>query len=506
MFSVSSVRHTVISALVCAVSLSLAPAHAADSSGSKNTTTVKINQGDTHKSKRIVLSLDKGAIVELPTDARDVMVSNPAIVDAMVRTSRRIYLLGKGVGQANVFFLDAQGKQIFNIEVQVERDLRPLRQMLTRYLPDARIEVAAINDKVVLSGFVPSASAATQARDLAVKFISPEGTDTDKVLNLLAIDANEQVMLKVRIVEMQRSVSKQFGASWDAFYTPDGNISIVDGVPTTSGDTLLTMAGDNPFSLLGSALSGSGIGASNLGTSGGVSALLGLMERTGLVKTLAEPTLTAISGEPANFLAGGEFPVPTGRDRDGNVNVVFKQFGVGLGFTPVVMNEGRISLRISTEVSELTTAGALVSGGGTTTNDDGSTTSIGGISVPALRVRRAESTVELPSGGSLVLAGLLQESTRQNIDGLPGAKDVPVLGALFRSRDFQSNESELVIIVTPYLVRPVSERDINTPADGFAAPSDLGTILLGRLNSVYGVNDSKKTTTGWQGPVGHIVE
>ncbi|TNE58038.1 MAG: type II and III secretion system protein family protein [Alphaproteobacteria bacterium] len=494
------IKQAAISVLVGAGALVTVPAHAGD-----DVEHFVVNQGDTGQTKRIVLSLDKGAIVELPTDARDVLASNPTVVDAMVRTQRRIYIIGKKVGQANVFVLDSAGKQILNLEVQVERDVTPLENMLKRYLPNSRIEVSALNDRVVLTGFVPSAAASAQAKELAEKFID-KGTE-DTVVNLLAIDANEQVMLKVRIVEMQRSVSKQFGMSWEAFVSPDGNIIGFDanGVPLTDGSTIVNSVGDNPFSLIGKALSNTAFTAAHLGSDGGAAATLSLMERTGLVKTLAEPTLTAISGEAANFLAGGEFPVPTGRDRDGNVNITFKKFGVGLGFTPVVLDEGRISLRISTEVSELASKGSILMGANTLVNDDGSITTIGGINIPALRVRRAESTVELPSGGSLVMAGLLQENSGQTIDGLPGAKDVPVLGALFRSRDFQSDETELVIIVTPYLVNPVNERELKTPADGFAPPSDLGTILLGRLNSVYGVGNNSKPSN-WQGPVGHIVE
>ncbi len=473
-----------------------------------NTMLVKIDQGGGHMSERIVLSLDKSAVVELPANIRDIMVANPEIADAVIRTPRRVFVLGKKVGQTNIFFMDPSGKQILNLELQVERDLSVLERMYSEYLPNARIKVAALNDKVILSGFVSSAAAANQARNLAAKFIGEEESGVESVVNMLTIDATEQVMLKVRIVEMQRNIAKQFGVSWDAYYSPDGDITgfSLDGSPITDGDSLISGGSDNPFSLLGRALSSSGFGLGTAGTSGGASATLNLMERVGLVKTLAEPTLTAISGEAANFLAGGEFPVPTGRDRDGNIVIDFKEFGVGLGFTPLVMSEGRISMRISTEVSELTTAGALLTSGSSTTDDDGNTVTVAGINIPALRVRRAETTVELPSGGSLIMAGLLQENMRQNIDGLPGAKDVPILGALFRSRDYQSAETELVIIVTPYLVRPVSESEIQTPIDGFAPPSDLGTILLGRLNTVYSVNGSKDTGSSWRGPVGHIVE
>lgn len=441
----------------------------------ENIMLVKINAGgEGPKSENLILPLDKGAIIELPADARDVMVSNPAIVEAVIRSPRQIYVFSRQIGQANVFILDGAGKQILNLEVQVERDLDALQAMIDKFLPNSRVVVEAINDNIVLSGFVSSPAASEQARDLAARFVG----DPARVLNMAVIDTNEQVMLKVSIVEMQRSVSKQFGASWGGTY--------LQSAGTSWGFENL-----NPFSLIGSALSGSEASYSYSGSSGEASAVLRMLERVGLVRTLAEPTLTAISGEAANFLAGGEFPVPTGRDSDGNLSVTFRQFGVGLGFTPVVMSEGRISLKISTEVSELASDGAL---------------NFGGITIPSLRVRRAETTVELPSGGSMVMAGLLQEDIRQNIDGIPGAKDVPILGALFRSRDFEANETELVVIVTPYLVNPTTRGKLVTPVDGFAAGNDLDTILMGRLNKVYGVSGKGLSRRNWQGPVGMIVQ
>ena len=219
------------------------------------------------------------------------------------------------------------------------------------------------------------------------------------------------------------------------------------------------------------------------------------LERVGLVHTLAEPNLTAVSGEAAKFLAGGEFPVPTGRDRDGNILITFKQFGVGLAFTPVVLDKGHISLQVSTEVSELTNTGAFsLEGAGNT----------GGLTIPALAVRRAETTVELPSGGSLMIGGLLQQQSKQNIDAFPGLKELPVLGALFRSRDFQNNETELVVMVTAYLVDPVNEQRIAGPDDGFVVPTDFETIFLGRLNAVYGKNTRLSTVP--KNTVGYIVQ
>jgi pilus assembly protein CpaC len=220
------------------------------------------------------------------------------------------------------------------------------------------------------------------------------------------------------------------------------------------------------------------------------------MEQLGLIHTLAEPNLTAVSGEAAKFLVGGEFPVPISRDRDGNVVVQFKAFGVALAFTPVVLDKGHISLQVSTEVSELTNTGAFVLEG---------VGGQGGISIPALAVRRADTTVELPSGGSLVIGGLLQQQTKQNIDGFPGLKDLPVLGALFRSRDFQNNETELVVMVTAFLVDPVAEARLARPDQGYVTPTDLETIVNGRLNSVYG-NAPNSSAGAPNTTVGYIID
>jgi pilus assembly protein CpaC len=223
---------------------------------------------------------------------------------------------------------------------------------------------------------------------------------------------------------------------------------------------------------------------------------LNALETVGLLHTLAEPNLTAVSGETAKFLAGGEFPVPAGRDQQGNVSIDFKQFGVGLSFTPIVLSAGRISLQISTEVSELTNTGAFTLSGG-----NGAGTAV---TIPALNVRRAETTVELPSGGSFAIAGLMQHATKQQIDAFPGVKDLPVLGALFRSRDFQNQETELVVMVTAYLVNPTSEAQLASPSDGYITPTDPETLLLGQLNTIY-KKDTKQVSPQAQAPVGFVV-
>jgi pilus assembly protein CpaC len=252
-------------------------------------------------------------------------------------------------------------------------------------------------------------------------------------------------------------------------------------------------------------------GPGRLVTENQVDATIEAFERVGLLRVLAEPNLTAISGEAAKFLAGGEFPVPVQAD-DGQISVEFKPFGVGLAFTPIVLSGGRISLKLSTEVSELTSEGAFATGDSSFVDANGLRQIIRGITIPALQVRRAETTVEMPSGGAIVMAGLIQERTRQALEGIPGAKDLPVFGALFRSRDFVNAETELVIIVTPYLVQPTTPDRLKTPVDGFQLASEADTIFGGRLNAVYRPPTSAPANAGGQqtppklqGPFGHII-
>ena len=482
--------------------------------------------------QRLTLSLDKAAVVQLDADARDVLVSNPDLVDAVVRTPRRIFLLATKVGQTNAFFFDVAGKQILSLDIRVEKDVVDLTGLMKASLPNSAIQVQAMNDNIVLTGSVASALESTRAADLAAHFLG----DPKKVINMLSVAGGAQVMLKVRIAEMNRSVAKQFGIDLTAAAT-------VAGVPGVVGTS-------NPFGLLGRALSdmsggqagsvctgqffpqtstqnasslstgnntvttitngvastvqtiASGLptvtqSATSTGCSGPNNAqgTLKALEQVGLVHMLAEPNLTAVSGETAKFLAGGEFPVPAGRDQQGNISIQFKQFGVGLSFTPVVIAPGRISLQLSSEVSELTNTGAFILSGSNGT----------GLTIPALSVRRAETTVELPSGGSFAVAGLMQHNTKQVIDGFPGVKDLPVLGALFRSRDFADDQTELVVLVSAYLVEPKTESDFVSPTDGFVAPTDPETLLLGRLNAVYKKKDDKPVSSQASAPVGFVV-
>ncbi len=506
----------------------------------------------------LLLPINKSAVIDLPTPAADVIITNPAIADAVVRTPNRVIFRGVSTGETNAFFFDAYGNQILDLRIQVEQDLGGLAELYSRLIPNGQIRAEASNGAIILTGRVASLVESQRAVDLATNFLATQdagGAATavataasgaeggaSKVINLLTIEAKDQVMLKVRIVEMQRTLTKQLGINFNntqtfGEYVPpvqqpvflqepsltdpgilatdiNGNPIVQTLVPGRFGGST-TNSTSNAFGVAGRALGGlalSGVLSNFVGPRGAevlqssIGANLNALERVGLVRTLAEPNLTAISGESAKFLAGGEFPVPVGQDENGQIELEFKPFGVGLSFTPVVLSEGRISLRISTEVSELTQEGAFAPQAVAGTRPDGSVITVQSINVPALSVRRAETTVELPSGGSTVIAGLIQESTKQTLDSVPGVKNIPILGALFRSRDFQNDETELVIIVTPYLVDPTSPNKLRTPDEGFSNASDLATIFLGQLNDLYAVPGADTSNVSFDAPVGFIVE
>ena len=465
------------------------------------------------------ISLPKGrsAVVELPVDARDVMVTNPLVADAVLRSPRRITVLGVAPGTTDATFFDAAGRRILALNIRVDIDYSAVAQTIARVLPGSKVHVEAVNNGLILSGMVANATDADHAVQIAQQFV---GGKADGVVNMLSIAGKEQVMLKVRIVEVQRSVVKQLGFNLSATLgqlgSPQYLISTAAGwgvngallggasggynmnttlQPQIKAFNPLTGAYDLPQVCRTCDI------ATNQVTSGSrglnqAAATIQAFERVGLVRTLAEPNLTTVSGEAAKFLAGGEFPVPSGEDSTGKVSVTFQSYGVGLGFTPVVLSDGRISLKISTEVSELTNQGAFTLGAGTSAS----------LTIPGLNVRRAETTVELPSGGAMMIAGLLQSQTKQDIDSLPGLMNLPVLGALFRSRDYLSGESELMVIVTPYLVTSTSPANLQTPADGLEIAGDAETILLGHLNKVYKAPPEAVAGRSYKGPVGYVIE
>ncbi|MEO6340965.1 MAG: type II and III secretion system protein family protein [Caulobacteraceae bacterium] len=487
--------------------------------------TVRVDLGGSNSGSRtLTLPRGKSAVVDLPVDARDVVVSDPKVADVVLSTPRRIYVMGIGSGQTDATFMDANGRQILSLAIRVDQDVSALSQTLNRLLPGSAIRIEALNDNIVLSGQVANASDADKALRLTQGMVAKP----EQVVNMLGITAPEQVMLKVRIVEVNRSVIKQLGVNLQALLNQSGEPQYSLGRAATYGltgallggftggysvDTTMQPelkipcsaggAGDCYGIFRDNSVASNGNTATLRETAGSAGlnkakATIDAFERVGLVRTLAEPNLTTTSGEAARFLAGGEFPVPTGQDVTGRVSVTFKPYGVALGFTPVVLGPGRISLKLSTEVSELTNVGSFTLNSGTGSGGPN-------LTVPGLNVRRAETVVELPSGGAMMIAGLLQSTTKQTLDSLPGLMQLPVLGALFRSRDFQNNESELVVIVTPYLARPGHPEDFQTPADGLQIATDQQTILLGRLNRAYGREPADKTKT-YQGPFGYVVE
>lgn len=472
--------------------------------------------------RRLALPRGKSAIIELPVDVRDLLVSNPKVADAVLRSPRRIFVLGNEIGQTDAVFFDAAGRRILSLDIKVDQDTNALQQTIARVLPGSRVSAEALNDSVILTGQVMTAADADKAGQIAAGFVA----GPTKVLNMLSIASKDQVMLKVRIVEMQRNVIKQLGFNTNAIFNQigepqymvanaatfaingglQGGTSAGYTLDTTQGPVMQRPCGYAPpndsimcdFIVRNAGNSDTATIKNNLAGDPGLnkaSSMIQAFERVGLVRTLAEPNLTVVSGEAGKFLVGGEFPVPTGQDNTGRVSLEFKQYGVGLGYTPVVLSGGRISIKLSTEVSELSTAGAFSLTAGNST-----------LTVPGLSVRRAETTAELPSGGELMIAGLLQQQTKQNLDALPGMTSLPVLGSLFRSRDYLNGETELVIIITAYIVDPVNPGVLQTPVDGLRIASDSSTVLLGKLNKVVKTKAGPSGARAYQGPVGYVIE
>ena len=595
--------------------------------------------------RSVSIARGRSAVIDLPTEASDVFVANPKIADAVLRTPKRIFILGVESGTTDAMFYDRMGRQILALSVHVLAPTDDISSLIHSHFPNSKIEVQAANDHLVLSGAVANVAEADQVQRLAAAYVD----DPKKILNFLTVSGKDQVMLKVRVIEVNRNTVKQLGfntglvtgqlgqtqyslshnASYGVNnkllggitggYSVDTTKQPVAGYPVsnlfsglTQGassllksitDTGLTQSGfvtaitnfltgagtlqanqatlaqnyvtgligttstdvtDTATNLVHTVTANSiGVTPTNitsftqaylnggtltqdqrlwlnkfysslpsynnanlysLGASSGstyidrnnpanpvltnqagstgvnqANATIQAFERVGLVRTLAEPNLTAVSGESAKFLAGGEFPIPVAQDNQGRVTLEFKPFGVGLGFTPVVMSAGRISLRIETEVSELSNDGALQISNSLT--------------IPGLSVRRASTTVEMASGQSMMIAGLLQNKYKQSIDSLPGMTTLPVLGALFRSRDFINSETEMVVIVTPYIANATNPDSIQSPADNLDIPDDSESVFLGKLNKVIhartGVADTSSQTSGrpaYQAPVGYVIE
>jgi len=427
--------------------------------------------------RALTLGIGKSVVIDLPRDVKDVLVADPKIANAVVRSAQRAYIIGATVGQTNIVFFDASGEQIAAYDIAVTRDLNGIRNALRQILPGANIGVEGLGQGVVLSGSVATPAEAQQAMDIAIRLVG----DEKSVVNSITIRGRDQVMLKVVVAEVQRNLIKQLGIDLSA--------------SMNYGTAVVNFNNTNPFTATGRPLvDGNALttGFTNAGTS--VQATIRAMESAGVMRTLAEPNLTAISGESANFLAGGEFPVPSGINCTNGActpTITFKKFGISLNFTPVVLSAGRISLHVSTEVSEVTNDNAIL---------------ISGTSVPSIKTRRADTTLEIPSGGSMAMAGLIQQQTKQAINGMPGLARLPVLGTLFRSRDYVNNNTELMVLVTPYIVRAVAQKDLSRPDDGFVSASDPQSDLLGSINRIYGVPGRTQAERGYRGTYGFITD
>jgi pilus assembly protein CpaC len=462
-----------------ALSPALTPVIAADSKA------IPAAAGGPTKTRFLSLGIGKSVVIDLPRDIKDVLVADPKIANAVVRSPQRAYIIGETVGQTNVVFFDSDGQQVASYDIAIKRDLNGVRAALQQSLPGIQIE--GVGDGVVLSGSVASPVEAQQAGDIAARLVG----GPDKVVNSVVVRGRDQVMLKVTVAEVQRSIIKQLGIDLSA--------------SMNYGTAVVQFNNSNAFTANnGPLVPNNGLSTSALTKAGlpSVTATLRAMESAGVVRTLAEPNLTAISGESATFISGGEFPIPTGVTCQtttggaiGNCvqTVSFKKFGISLNFTPVVLAEGRISLRVMTEVSEVSAENALTGGAGGTT-------------IPSIKTRRAETTLEIPSGGSIAMAGLIQEQTKQAVNGLPGIDEVPIFGQLFRSQDYVNHQTELMVIVTPYIVRAVAQKELSRPDDGFAPATDAQSALLGQINRIYGVAARVEPVGNYQPNFGFIID
>ncbi|MGV3633270.1 MAG: type II and III secretion system protein family protein [Pseudorhodoplanes sp.] len=454
--------------------------------------------GSEASSRPVSLGIGKAVVIDLPRDAKDVLVADPTIANAVVRSARRAYMIGVKVGQTSIFFFDAEGRQIAGFDLAVKRDLNGIREAIRQAIPGSDIHVEPLGTEgIVLRGTAANPAEAQTAFEVASRLLNA-GTSGmvnagDKVVNAIIVKGRDQINLRVTVAEVQRDVIKQLGI----------NLNGTVGV----GSAVLRFNNENPFPVHGAPLVPENYAAGTFTSGSGnrVNAILRAMERAGVVRTLAEPNLTAISGESANFLAGGEFPILAGYSCSAvtgggdtascQPQIQFKKFGISLGFTPVVLSEGRVSMKVTTEVSELSNDHALQFGVGENARQ-----------IPSLKVRRADTTVEIPSGGALALAGLIHEQTKQQINGFPGLMQLPILGALFKSRDYVNRQTELMILVTPYVVRAVAPKDLSRPDDGYADTSDPSSFLMGRLNKIYGIPGKVDPNRMFYGKYGFILD
>lgn len=436
-----------MTAAMCTSALIALPSPAAAQSANKD-------------SKVLVLAIGRGQQVNLGANITDVVVADPTIADVEVKSGRQIYILGKGPGETTVYATDAAGRNIYQATVRVGSNMDSVAQMLTVAMPDSQIFVTTMNGVVLLTGTVDQPEEAVEAENLVKAFT---GTAT-QVVSRLKTATPLQINLHVRIAEVSRSLSKEISGNLKSVKRGFDSNGIPFFVGGAQGRDIV-----NDSNIIDYQQGGSTVAAIGRLFGLDIEAAFDMSEKAGLVSTLANPNLTTVSGETAEFLAGGSFPVVTSSNN--GTSVEYKNYGVNLTYTPTVLSDGRISLRVRSEVSDISSQGAV---------------RINGLEVPATTTRMAETTVELGSGQSMMIAGLLSNQMGSSVNKMPGAGDIPVLGALFKSNGWRRNETELMIVVTPYLVKPVSDNQIVLPTDGLHTPHDLDRVLLGKLSSSQG--------------------
>jgi pilus assembly protein CpaC len=484
---------------VAATLLALAPAsivRAADGADS-----VPLAGASDSAGRRLQLGVGQSVIVDLPEEAGEIYVADPKIANAIVRSAKRIYISAVAIGQTTIFALGRDGRKIAAVQVAVGgRDIGELKSLLNVAIPGNEIRVRLIADKIILIGFVASAEEAQKAVDIASGFVNDSGNSSPSgnggvisttqtsagsqssatqgpnpnVINSLTIRGADQVSLRVTVAEIRRDILKQLGVNFSGG-GPNGSFNL-----------------DNPFAING-ALSQTAATLNWIKGNQTLNANLQAFERQGVAHTLAEPTVTAVSGETAKFLAGGTIPILNSVQCNPVCQYGFIQqpYGVTLNFTPVVLSQGRIQLRIATEVTDI---------------DHSTQVTFSNIAIPGFRTRSNTTTVELPSGGSVATAGLISTQSEQAINGFPALMDLPVLGALFRSRDYQRNETELLITVTPYIVHPIDPTQVVRPDQNFQEASDPQGWFLGRVNRIYSTSQLLQPMPGYAGKIGFITQ
>lgn len=432
---------------------------------------LRISNGEIGVTQYIEVSQNKSVIIDLPAEVGEVIVSQPTVATAIMRSKRRAIVQGVSIGETNIFFLNARGQRISVLEVSVASDASGLEATIARIVPGSRIRAETFGNRIVLSGSALSDDDLQKAITIAGQFAS----SVDNVASVVAVSGAQQVALKVTVAEVSREAVKQLGINLSGSFNV-GSLTITTSILNQPG--------------IGGASNVINTNSLTAGISGGglsINATLRALERRGASRTLAEPTLTAMSGKEAKFLAGGSFPVPSGID-NGVVTFEFKDFGVDLTFTPTVMSNGLIGLSVDTKVSEPTTEGGFT---------------IGGITIPATKERQASTNVQLQSGSTLAIAGLIEDKVRQQFNELPGISKLPILGALFRSRDFVRSQTELLILVTPVLAHPGGP--VELPTDNFRIAGDAEAVFLGHMEKLYGVGGANSDAK-YHGSIGFVLD